>query len=53
LELADGGQIRGCIFGECWSKSDDAAWKLLQSHSELKSDSDLGRSNRGITLVLL
>ena len=43
LELAQNGEIHGCIFGENWSKSDDAAWKLLQSHPELKSDSDLGR----------
>jgi hypothetical protein len=53
LELVQNGQIRGCIFGENWSKSDDTAWKLLQSHPELKSDSDLGRRNRGITIVLL
>jgi adenosylmethionine-8-amino-7-oxononanoate aminotransferase len=53
LELAENGQIRACIFGENWSKSDDAAWKLLQSHPELKHDSDLGRRNRGITIVLL
>lgn len=53
LEMAENGQIRGCIFGENWSKTDDVAWKLLQSHSELKSDSDLGRRNRGITIVLL
>jgi hypothetical protein len=53
LEMAQNGQIHVCIFGENWSKSDDATWKLLQSHSELKSDSDLGRSNRGITIVLL
>jgi hypothetical protein len=53
LEMAQNGQIRGCIFGENWSKSDDAAWKLLQSEPELKSDSDLGRRNRGITIVLL
>jgi hypothetical protein len=53
LELAQNGQIRGCIFGENWSKSDDAAWKILQSHPELKQDSDLSRGNRGITIVLL
>ena len=53
LEMTQSGQIRGCIFGEDWSKSDDAAWKLLQSQPELKSDSDLGRGNRGITIVLL
>jgi len=52
-ELAEGGQIRGCIFGEDWSKSDDATWRLLQVHSELKSDADLGRRNQGITVVLL
>jgi hypothetical protein len=52
LELAQNGQIRGCIFGENWSKSDDLTWKLLRSHAELKSDSDLGRQNRGITIVL-
>jgi hypothetical protein len=53
LELEQNGQIRGCIFGENWSRSDDVAWKLLQSHPELKSDSDLGRRNQGITIVLL
>jgi hypothetical protein len=53
LELAQAGQIRACIFGESWSKSDDVAWKVLQSHPDLKCDSDLGRRNRGITIVLL
>jgi hypothetical protein len=53
LQMTQDGQIRGCIFGENWSKSDDATWKLMQSHPELKSDSDLGRRNRGITIVLL
>jgi hypothetical protein len=53
LEIIQNGQMRGCIFGENWSKSDDTAWKLLQSHPELKCDSDLGRRNRGITIVLL
>ena len=53
LEMAQNGQIRGCIFGENWSKSDEVAWKLLQSQPELKSDPDLGRGNRGITIVLL
>jgi hypothetical protein len=53
LEMIQNNHIRGCIFGENWSKSDDATWKLLQSHPDLKSDADLGRSNRGITIVLL
>ena len=53
LEMTQNGQISACIFGEDWSKSDEAAWKLLQSRPELRSDSDLGRSNRGITIVVL
>ena len=52
-ELSEGGQIRGCIFGEDWSKTDDATWRLLQKESALKSDPDLGRRNQGITIVLL
>jgi hypothetical protein len=50
-EMADAGQIRACVFGEDWSKSDDTAWMLLQKHPDLKNDSDLGRGNRGITMV--
>ena len=53
MEMAKSGQIRGCIFGENWSKTDETAWQLLQSHTELKNDSDLGRGNPGITIVLL
>jgi hypothetical protein len=53
MEMAQNGQIRGCIFGENWSKSDATAWKLVQSHADLKGDSDLGRNNRGITIVIL
>lgn len=53
LEMVRSGQIHACIFGEDWSKSDDQAWRLLQSHPILKSDSDLGRRNRGVTIVLL
>lgn len=53
LELASQGQIRACIFGENWSKSDEPSWALLKSHPELKQDSDLGRRNRGITIALL
>ena len=52
-DLVEAGQIRGCIFGENWSKTDDATWRLLQAQSELKSDADLGRRNQGITVVLL
>ena len=48
-ELVEAGQIRGCIFGENWSKTDDATWRLLQAQSDLTSDPDLGRRNQGIT----
>lgn len=52
-ELAKAGEIRGCIFGEDWSKSNDESWRLLQSHPRMKNDPDLGRRNPGITIVLL
>lgn len=53
MESAQNGQIRGCVFGENWSKSDETTWAILQSHPDLKSDRDLGRRNRGITIVIL
>lgn len=52
-KMSDDGQIRGCIFGENWSKSDEGTWKLLGAHPQLKEDRDLGRRNMGITLVVL
>ncbi len=51
--MARTGEIRDCIYGENWRKSDDRSWALLKQVPELKSDSDLGRGNRGITLILL
>jgi len=51
-EMAQSGQIRACIYGENWSKSDGQTWKLLCSRPDLKQDRDLGRGNRGITIVL-
>jgi hypothetical protein len=52
-ELAEKGEIQACIFGENWSSSDEQAWKLLQSRPQLKADSDLGRKNRGVTIIVL
>ena len=52
-EMAQNGQIRACIYGENWSRSNEEAWKLLQEHPDLKNDSDVGRANRGITILLL
>lgn len=52
-ELVECGQIRGCVFGENWRKSDETTWRLLQERPELKSDPDLGRRNQGITIVVI
>jgi hypothetical protein len=52
-ELVSEGDIRGCIFGEDWSKSSDPVWRLLQKWPDLKTDLDLGRHNHGITIVVL
>ncbi|HET9409675.1 MAG TPA: Smr/MutS family protein [Candidatus Sulfotelmatobacter sp.] len=52
-ELKESGSIKACIFGENWAQSDEAAWALLRSMPELKKDGDLGRGNRGITIVVL
>ena len=53
VEMARDGQIRSCIFGEDWSKSDERTWSLLQARPELKLDKHLGRKNLGITIVVL
>jgi hypothetical protein len=52
-EMNDHGQIRTCIFGENWAKSDEQTWKLLGTYPDLKQDHDLGRNNLGITMVVL
>jgi len=52
-ELAEAGNIRGCIFGEDWSKANEQTWELVQAEPGLKADRDLGRGNRGITIVRL
>jgi hypothetical protein len=46
-------EIEDCIFGEEWRKSDDRAWSVVKRFPELKDDSDFGRGNRGITIVVL
>lgn len=52
-ELLDQGAIRACIFGEDWATSNAQTWELLKLHTTLKRDPDLGRANRGITIVVL
>jgi hypothetical protein len=53
IELHRTGQVRAVIYGEDWSKSDSKTWELLIARPELKQDSDLGRKNAGITIVVL
>ena len=52
-EIAARGEIRGCIFGENWSRSDEHTWALIKARPELKQDRDLDRRNQGITIVVL
>jgi hypothetical protein len=53
LEMGERGEIRSVIFGENWAKSDARAWKIVSARKELKQDRDLGKGNRGITIVEL
>jgi len=52
-QMAHSGEISDCIYGENWRKGDERSWNLLKRMPQLKDDPDLGRGNRGITLVLL
>lgn len=45
--------VRACIAGEDWRISDESTWRLLQQFPEWKRDADLGKNNRGITIVVL
>lgn len=53
MQRARAGEIRAFIAGEDWRISDERSWALLQSRPELKQDSDLGRGNKGISVVVL
>ena len=46
-------EIRECIYGENWRTSNERTWTLLKQMPELKGDSDLGKGNKGMTIVLL
>jgi hypothetical protein len=50
---AENGRVRAFIAGEDWRVSNEAAWALLQRYPEWKKDPDLGRDNRGISIVVL
>jgi len=41
------------IAGEKWTISDETTWSLLKKFPEWKKDSDLGRGNKGISIVVL
>ncbi len=47
------GELTTVIFGEDWRISNETTWELLKQMPDLKYDSDLGRANRGITIVVL
>jgi hypothetical protein len=51
--ICESGGCAGVIFGEDWRISNELTWQLLQKHKSLKQDTDLGRGNRGITIVVL
>jgi hypothetical protein len=53
MQRARAGEIRVFIAGEDWRISDERSWALLQKCPELKQDSDLGRGNKGISVVVL
>lgn len=47
------GMIEDFIPGEEFRLSHEATWELLKREKSLKQDADLGRGNRGITIVVL
>jgi hypothetical protein len=47
------GEIRDFLQGEEFRISNEFTWALLKLYPELKHDRDLGRENRGITIVQL
>ena len=52
-KLVDDGALRAAIAGEDWRIADETTWSLLKKFPEWKDDHDLGRSNRGISIVIL
>ena len=47
------GAIHGFIAGEDWRISDVSTWELLKRFPEWKEDRDFGKSNKGISIVVL
>ncbi len=53
LRYKDSGLIRDFIDGEEFRVSNEATWNLLKRMPEMKQDRDLGKGNKGITIVIL
>ena len=51
--MVQNGDVQAFIAGEDWRIADENTWRLIQQHRELKQDRDLGKSNKGISIVLL
>ena len=49
----EAGEIEAFVPGESWSQFDKYSKQLLKQVPESLVDSDLGRHNRGITMVLM
>ncbi len=47
------GDIAAVIYGENWRVSDEHTWEQLKRYPEWKADPDLGRGNKGISIVVL
>ena len=52
-QMAAKHEIHDCIFGENWRTSNERTWELLKQQPELKNDTDLGKANKGITIIVL
>jgi hypothetical protein len=52
-QMAQQHEIGDCIYGENWRTSDERTWELLKRMPELKTDSDLGKGNKGMTIIVL
>ena len=51
--MVQSGDIQAFVAGEDWRISDETTWRLIQKHRELKQDRDLGKDNKGISIVVL
>ena len=51
--MVQNGDVEAFIAGEDWRISDEGTWRLIQRYRELKHDRDLGKGNKGISIVVL